>query len=128
MAISGIAGVRGLGSDYRVSSIHGNPYSMKAVKRIGKDAEQGGKSLILARKNPKDDLYVKDYGELGSTVSTATGSFAEMMSAREEMLSTSSSAKQGSNYADYLKDTIGMMGQSSRIRAQLLGADAAAVM
>ncbi len=123
MAISGIAGVRGLGSDYRVSSIHGNPYSMKAVKKIGNDAEQGGKSLILARKKPKDELYVKDYGELGSTKSTATGSFAEMLSAREEMLSASGTGEKAKgSYSDYLNDTIGMMGQNNRIREQLLGA------
>ena len=123
MTISGSMGVRGLGSDYRVSSIHGNPYSMKAVKRIGEDSEQGRKSLILARKKPKDELYVKDYGELGSTKSTATGSFAELLNTREEMLSASG-ARQNTrnNYSDYLNDTIGVMGQNNRLREQLLGA------
>lgn len=123
MAISGISAISGL-ENYRISSIHGNPSSMNAVQRIGKDSSQAGKSLILARKEPEEgQLYVKDFGKLDSTKSTATGSFADLISAQEDMLSSqernSDTAK--NNYSNYLNDTIGVMGQQNRLREQLLG-------
>lgn len=121
MRISGSTGLYGLG-DYKISSIHGNPYSMKAVQRIGEESGQSGKPLVLATKKSQDDLYVKDYGELEKSKSTATGSFAEMLGIQKDMLaSDDAAAKQQNNYSDYLNDTIGMMGMQNRLRVQLNG-------
>ena len=74
--ISGIMGAYGAGN-YRISSIYGNPYSMNAIQRIGKDPARAGRPLIVARKEPEEEpLYVKDFGKLDNTKSTATGSLA----------------------------------------------------
>lgn len=119
MGISAIAGFSGFGS-YRISSIHGNPYSLDAIQKIGKDNGCSGKPLVIASAE-KEDLYVKDYGELDATKSTASGEFAEMLSIQENMLSYKGEGKQA-NYASYLNDTIGMMGLQNRLRDQLNGA------
>ena len=50
MAISAIAGFSGFGS-YRISSIHGNPYSLNAVQKIGQDNGRSGKPLVIASEN-----------------------------------------------------------------------------
>ena len=83
--ISGITGISGMGN-YRISSIHGNPYTLNPVSRIDDDTTQSGKALVIAAPQQKDDLYVKDYGNLESTGSTATGDFAEMLGIQEDML------------------------------------------
>lgn len=119
MGISAIAGFSGFGS-YRISSIHGNPYSLDAIQKIGKNNGRSGKPLVIASEE-KEDLYVKDYGELDATKSTASGEFAEMLSIQENMLSYKGEGKQA-NYASYLNDTIGMMGLQNRLRDQLNGA------
>lgn len=119
MGISAIAGFSGFGS-YRISSIHGNPYSLDAVQKIGKDNGRSGKPLVIASEE-KDDLYVKDYGELDAAKSTASGDFAEMLGIQESMLSQKEEGKQ-TNYVSYLNDTIGMMGLQNRLRDQLNGA------
>lgn len=116
MGISAIAGFSGFGS-YRISSIHGNPYSMNAIQKIGKDNGRSGKPLVIASEE-KEDLYVKDYGELEAPKSTAGGDFAEMLGIQESMLSQKEEGKQ-TNYASYLNDTIGMMGLQNRLRDQL---------
>ena len=122
MAISGISAISGLGN-YKISSIHGNPSSMNPVQRIGKDSSQAGKSLILARKEPEEEkLYVKDFGKLDKIRSTATGSFAELISAQKDRLSSQERNSDTANsYSNYLKDTIGVMGPQNRLREQLLG-------
>ncbi|MDE7478042.1 MAG: hypothetical protein K2M91_08850 [Lachnospiraceae bacterium] len=119
MAISPISGFSGMGS-YRISSIHGNPYSMDAVQRIGQNNGRSGKPLVIASEEKKEDLYVKDYGELDAPKSTASGDFAEMLGIQEQMLSQKNESKQ-QNYSSYLNDTIGMMGLQNRLRDQLNG-------
>lgn len=114
MGISAVAG-------YRISSIHGNPYSMNAIQRIGQNNGRSGKPLVIASEE-KEDLYVKDYGELDAPKSTASGGFAEMLGIQESMLSQKGEGRQTDNYASYLNDTIGMMGLQNRLRDQLNGA------
>lgn len=123
MGISGITGFSGF-EQYRISSIHGNPYSMNAIQRIGKDNGRSGKPLVIASEEPQKDLYVKDYGELDAPKSTATGGFAEMLNIQENMLAQEGgeSKTNQSNYASSLNDTIGMMGFQNRLRNQLNGA------
>jgi len=123
MSISGIAGISGLGN-YRISSIHGNPYSMNPVQRVEQDNRRSGKPLVIASEKPEEDLYVKDYGELDATESTATGDFAEMLSMQDTMSlqKDKETGGQKSAYASYLNDTIGMMGLQNRLRDQLTGA------
>lgn len=118
MGISAVAGLSGFGS-YRISSIHGNPYSMKAIQKIERDNGQSGKPLVIASEEKKD-LYVKDYGELEPTKNTAGGDFAEMLGIQESMLSQKNEGRR-SDYASYLNDTIGMMGLQNRLRDQLNG-------
>lgn len=121
MSISGISGISGLGGSYRISSIHGNPYSMAPIQRVGQNNEKrSGKPLVIASEQPEENLYVKDYGELAAPKSTATGDFAEMLGIERDMLAQDDGA-QGSDYASYLNDTIGMMGLQNRLRDQLNG-------
>ena len=118
MGISAVAGLSGFGN-YRISSIHGNPYSMNAVQKIGQNNGRSGKPLVIASEE-KEDLYVKDYGELDAVKNTASGDFAEMLSIRESMISQKDDDRQ-TDYASYLNDTIGMMGLQNRLRDQLNG-------
>ena len=60
--VSGITGISGMNS-YRISSIHGNPYTLNPVSEITEQTEQSGRPLVIAA-DKKDELYVKDYGEL----------------------------------------------------------------
>lgn len=119
MSISAISGFSGLGG-YRISSIHGNPYSLNAIQRVGQNNNRSGKPLVIASEKKKEDLYVKDYGELDAPKSTASGDFAEMLSVQENMLSQKNEGRQ-EKYAAYLNDTIGMMGLQNRLRDQLNG-------
>lgn len=118
MGISAVAGLSNFGG-YRISSIHGNPYSMNAIQRIGSNSSRQGKPLVIASEEKKD-LYVKDYGELEPVRSTAGGDFAEMLGIQESMLSEKKEDSR-SAYASYLNDTIGMMGLQNRLRDQLNG-------
>ena len=122
MNISGITGFSGL-QNYRISSIHGNPYSMNAIQRVGRDNGRSGKPLVIASEEPKKkELYVKDFEEeLETPKSTATGGFADMLSIQESMFSQkdTSDEQDKSSYASYLNDTIGMMGFQKRLRDQL---------
>ena len=63
--VSGITGISGMNS-YRISSIHGNPYTLNPVSEITEQTEQSGRPLVIAA-DKKDELYVKDYGELKNT-------------------------------------------------------------
>lgn len=119
MGIAAVAGAAGFGS-YRISSIHGNPYSMGAIQKIGQNNGRSGKPLVIAS-GKKEDMYVRDYGELDAPKSTASGDFAEMLGIQESMLSQKDEGKQ-TDYASYLNDTIGMMGLQNRLRDQLNGA------
>lgn len=119
MSISAIAGFSGL-RDYRISSIHGNPYSTYAIQKIGRNMDnQRGRALVIGQEKPEEDLYVKDYGELSKTKSTATGDFAELLSIQESAVSDKGDS--ASEYASYLKDTIGMMGFQNGLRERLNG-------
>lgn len=121
MTISGISAFSGMGQ-YRISSIHGNPYSMNPIQGIGEQSSGGGKPLVIASAEKKDDLYVKDFGELEKTTSTSVGDFAEILEMKEAM--TDEMAEQQTdmgNYSKYLNDTIGMMGFQNRLRDQLTG-------
>lgn len=117
--ISGITGISGMGN-YRISSIHGNPYTLNPVSRIDDDTTQSGKALVIAASQQKDDLYVKDYGNLESTGSTATGDFAEMLGIQEDMLTAQAEQTQSQSMAaSYYNDMIGLMGYQNQIREQL---------
>ena len=120
MGISGITGFSGFGN-YRISSIHGNPYSMNAIQRVEYNSRQSGKPLVIASEQQQEDLYVKDYGALDMPKSTATGGFAEMLSIQESMFSQEDGAQQTAQdtYASYLKDTIGVMGFQNCLRDKL---------
>lgn len=120
MTISGISAFSGMGQ-YRISSIHGNPYSMSPIQEIGAQTSGGGRPLVIASAAKKDDFYVKDFGELGKTTSTAVGDFAEIL-AMEESVTDEMAEEQTANYAEYLNATIGMMGFQNRLRDQLTGA------
>ena len=117
--VSGITGLTGMGS-YRISSIHGNPYTMNPVSRIEENSGQSGKPLVIASPKPEEELYVKDYGELEAPKSTATGDFAEMLGIQEDMLAASSDTQQ-KQPASYYNDMIGMMGYRNSLREQLQG-------
>ena len=119
MGISAVAGGAGFGS-YRISSIHDNPYSMGAIQKIGQNNGRSGKPLVIASEE-KEASYVRDYGELDATKSTASGDFAEMLGIQESILSRKAEDRQ-TDYASYLNDTIGMMGLQNRLRDQLNGA------
>ncbi|MFG6368309.1 MAG: hypothetical protein K1W16_07745 [Lachnospiraceae bacterium] len=115
----GIAAISGFGN-YRISSIHGNPYSLNAIQKIGQNNDRSGKPLVIASEDKKENLYVKDYGALEATRSTASGDFAEMLGIQESMLSQKQEV-QKSDYVSYLNDTIGMMGMQNRLRDRLNG-------
>lgn len=121
MAISAITGLSQLSKSYRISSIHGNPYSTYAIQKIGRDMNnQRGRALVIGQKEPKEDLYVKDYGELSKTKSTATGDFAEMLSMQKKKAADNGQVQEkDNNYASYLKDTIGVMGFQNGLREKL---------
>ena len=119
MTISGINAFSGMGQ-YKISSIQGNPYSMSPIQEIGAQATGGGRPLVIASAEKKDDLYVKDFGELEKTTSTAVGDFAEILEI-EEAMTDEMAEQQTANYAKYLNDTIGMMGFQNRLRNQLVG-------
>ena len=120
MAISGIVAITGM-EQYRISSIHGNPYSMSPIQKIGDSSADNGKALVIATPEKKEDLYVKDYGELKDTRSTAIGDFAEILELQETSMTQSLEEEQSTDYAGYLNDTIGMMGFQNRLRDQLNG-------
>ncbi|MBD5451805.1 MAG: hypothetical protein HDR25_04085 [Lachnospiraceae bacterium] len=121
MAISAITGLSQLSKSYRISSIHGNPYSTYAIQKIGRNMNnQRGRALVIGQKEPKEDLYVKDYGELSKTTSTATGDFAEMLSMQKKKVADNGqSQEKDNNYASHLKDTIGVMGFQNGLREKL---------
>lgn len=129
MAISAIAGLSQLSKSYRISSVHGNPYSMYAIQKIGRNMNnERGRALVIGQKEPKEDLYVKDYGELSQTKSTATGDFAEMLSMQKKKISDNGQAQeQDESYASYLNDTIGVMGFQNGLRERLNGIGFAAL-
>ena len=120
MGISAIAGLSGF-VGYRISSIHGNPYSMNAVQKIGQNSGRSGRPLVIASEEKDQDLYVRDYGELEAPKGAVSNDFAEMLEMQESMFSKKDEGIM-SDYASYINDTIGMMGMQNRLRDQLNGA------
>lgn len=121
MPIAAIAGFSSL-RDYRISSIHGNPYSTYAIQKISRDmGKQRGRAFVIGQEKPEEDLYVKDYGELSKTKNTATGDFAELLSMQESTVLDNGRSQEEDGYASYLKDTIGMMGFQNGLRERLNG-------
>ena len=120
MGISAIAGFSGMGG-YRISSIHGNPYSMNAVQKIGQNSGRSGRPLVIASEEKDQDLYVRDYGELEAPKGAVSNDFAEMLEMQESMFSKKDEGIK-SDYASYINDTISMMGMQNRLRDQLNGA------
>lgn len=127
MSISAIAGFSAF-RDYRISSIHGNPYSTYAIQKIGRNmGNQRGRALVIGQEKPEEELYVKDYGELSETKSTATGDFAKLLSMQESAVSDNGFSQEddkaagSAGYASYLKDAIGMMGFQNGLRERLNG-------
>lgn len=126
MSIPAIAGFSSL-RDYRISSIHGNPYNTYAIQKIGRNMDnRRGRALVIGQEKPEEDLYVKDYGELSKTKSTATGSFADLLYMQEHAVSDNGLSQENADtdspgYASYLKDTIGMMGFQNGLREKLNG-------
>lgn len=127
MSISAIAGFSGI-NNYRISSINGNPYSMYAIQKIGRNMDnRRGRALVIGQERSGEDLYVRDYGELERTKSTATGNFAELLSIQESAVldggvsrGAADNAK-ASEYVSYLEDTIGVMGFQNGLRERLNG-------
>ena len=120
MSISAIAGFSAL-RDYKISSIHGNPYSTYAIQKIGRNMDnRRGRALVIGQEKPEEDLYVKDYGELEAPQGAVSNDFAEMLEMQESMFSKKDESRR-SDYASYLNDTIGMMGLQNRLRDQLSG-------
>lgn len=120
MEISAISDMLGL-SGYRISSIQGNPYSMNPISKIGQDSESSGRPLVIAQPESKENLYVKDYGDLEQTTSTATGDFAEMLEIASQMSEPSGEVQTQNTAASYFNDMIGTMGYCNGLRDQLLG-------
>ena len=120
MAISGIAAISGM-EQYSISSIHGNPYSMNPIQKVGDSSGGSGKALVIASLKEEDELYVKDFGELEKTRSTAIGEFAEILELQEDSLTQTMEEEQKASFSNYLNDTIGMMGFQNRLRDQLNG-------
>lgn len=127
MSISAIAGFSGIGN-YRISSINGNPYSMYAIQKIGRNMDnRRGRALVIGQEKSGEDLYVKDYGELAKTKRTAIGDFAELLSIQESsavdgsFTQEAADAAGASEYASYLRDTIGVMGFQNGLRERLTG-------
>ena len=118
--VSGITEISGMNS-YRISSIHGNPYTLNPVSKITDQTEQSGKPLVIAATDKKDELYVKDYGELKNTGSTATGDFAEMLGIQQDMQASEAQQvqQQQNTSTSYYNDMIGLMGYQNAIRDQL---------
>lgn len=119
MSMFGIAAIGG-GQQYRISSIHGNPYRLGQVQRVERQQEEHAKPLVIASPVEKDDFYVKDYGELKKTQNTATGDFAELLATQERAL-TQTPEKTSPDYMSRLNDTIGMMGFQNCLRDRLNG-------
>lgn len=119
MGISSIANVLGM-EQYRISSIHGNPYSMSPIQGIQNQSSSSGKALVIASPEKKEDLYVKDFGELEKTKSTAMGDFAEILELQEKSASVMEEER-SMEYTNYLNDAIGMMGYQNHLRDQLMG-------
>lgn len=120
MRITGSMGIQGFDS-YRVSSIHGNPQKTAPIQPIDSKEAQGNGALVIATKE-KEELYVKDYGELPEVMSTQTGGFAQILETQELMKTdTNIQAQNSQQFTDYLNDTIGVMGFQNHLRDQLLG-------
>lgn len=118
--MSGIAAISGM-EQYRISSIYGNPYSMSPIQKIGDSSGDNGKALVIASPKQEDELYVKDFGELEKTKSTAVGEFAEILEFQEDSLMQTRQDEQKKAFSSSLNDTIGMMGFQNRLRNQLNG-------
>lgn len=116
MKIQGISSVD-FTSLYKISSVHGNPQSLQPIDRIGQNAKQSNKALVIAQKENQSD-YIKDFGELSPTTRMSFGSFAEVLNMQNNLHNTETT--QSSSYEDYLKDTMGVMGMNSRLRTELL--------
>ena len=80
---------------------------------------QRGRAFVIGQEKPEEELYVKDYGTLPKTGSTATGDFAELLDIQKSALSDRDADTGTSDYASYLKDTIGMMGFQNGLREKL---------
>lgn len=120
MSIGAISGFFDM-NQYRISSVHGNPASMKPVKRIQEhDGQQGNKPLVIAQKEPGSS-YVKDFGELPKTTNTMVHGFADIFAMQSEQLQDNSglSTQKEDSFSTFLMDTIGMMGMKTQLRSQL---------
>lgn len=121
MAIAPISGM----SQYRISSINGNPGRLDPMRRIGEETNNSNNTLVIATKKKEDNLYVKDFGELESPKGTVTGDFAEMLSIQQNMNAEENEAENqqtmDKQFTTYLNDTIGMMGYQNRVRDMLGG-------
>lgn len=120
MRITGSMGIQGF-DNYRVSSIHGNPQKTAPIQPIDSNKGQGNSALVIATKE-KEELYVKNYGELPEVMRTQTGGFAQILETQEMMKTdTNIQAQNSQQFTDYLNDTIGVMGFRNHLRNQLSG-------
>ena len=96
MMVSGITGISGMNS-YRISSIHGNPYTLNPVSEITEQTEQSGRPLVIA------------------------ADFAEMLGIWQDMQAagTQQVQQQQNTSTSYYNDMIGLMGYQNAIRDQL---------
>lgn len=110
MSIGGsfqIGGAQG----YYVSSIHGNPTSLRPIRKLSEGELQRNKALVIAQKTSGAE-YVKDYGELEKTTSVSTDGLDEVLALQKEKGTEKS-------YTSYIMDTIGVMGFKNQLREQL---------
>jgi len=120
MRITGSMGIQGF-DNYRISSIHGNPQKTAPIQPIDSNESKKNSALVIATKE-KEELYVKDYGDLPEVMSTQTGGFAQILETQELMKAdTNIQAQNSQQFTDYLNDTIGVMGFRNHLRDQLLG-------
>lgn len=117
MTIGGSLSIRGT-NDYRVSSIHGNPTSLRPIQRLTQNEQQGNQALVIAQKTSGSN-YIKDYGELEKTTNTVIGGFEELLALQNGADEETKADSTASSYASYLMDTIGVMGFKNQIREQL---------
>ncbi len=117
MTIGGSLSIGGT-NNYRVSSIHGNPTSLRPIQRLTQNEQQGNQALVIAQKTSGSN-YIKDYGELEKTTNTVIGGFEELLALQNGADEETKADSTALSYASYLMDTIGVMGFKNQIREQL---------
>lgn len=120
MRVGAVSGFLGM-DQYRISSIHGNPASLRPIERLqAQNEQQTNKPFVIAQKEPSSS-YVKEFGDLPKTTNTAMNGFAEIFAMQSSKLQESEevSTQKEDAFSTFLMDTIGMMGMKTQLRSQL---------